>query len=65
MSPLAKVIRKRAIVFPAILVVALIAEFLLLEGTLGVSLPSDRSFRAEKANRRRKLVQSPDFNSYH
>ena len=43
MSPLAKVIRKRAIVFPAILVVALIAEFLLLEGTLGVSLPSDRN----------------------
>jgi hypothetical protein len=43
MSPFANVMRKRVIVFPAILVVALIAEFLLLEGTLGVSLPSDRN----------------------
>jgi hypothetical protein len=43
MSPFAKVISKQAIVFPVILVVALIAEFLLLEGTLGVSLPSDRN----------------------
>ena len=43
MSPFAKTMRKRAIVFPVILVVALIAEFLLLEGTLGVSLPSDRN----------------------
>jgi hypothetical protein len=43
MSPFAKVMRKRAIVFPVILVVALIAEFLLLEGTTGVSLPSDRN----------------------
>ncbi|HEV2696400.1 MAG TPA: hypothetical protein VGU90_00295, partial [Terriglobales bacterium] len=43
MSSFAKVMRNRAIVFPVILVVALIAEFLLLEGTLGVSLPSDRN----------------------
>jgi len=43
MSPFARLMRKRAIVFPLILVVALIAEFFLLEGTLGVSLPSDRN----------------------
>jgi hypothetical protein len=43
MSPFAKVISKQAIAFPAILVVALTAEFFLLEGTLGVSLPSDRN----------------------
>ena len=40
MSTFAKVMSKQAIV---ILVVALIAEFFLLEGTLGVSLPSDRN----------------------
>jgi hypothetical protein len=34
--------RNRAIVFLAVLVVALIAEFFLLEGTVGVSLPKDR-----------------------
>jgi len=43
MSPFARMMSKRTIVFPAILVVALIAEFLLLEGTLGVSLPSNRN----------------------
>ena len=43
MSPFAKVMSKRAIVFPVILVIALVTEFLLLEGTLGVSLPSDRN----------------------
>ena len=43
MSPFAKMMRNRAIVFPTILLVALIAEFFLLEGTLGVSLPSDRN----------------------
>jgi hypothetical protein len=43
MSLFAKVMRNRAIVFSAILIGALIAEFLLLEGTLGVSLPSDRN----------------------
>jgi hypothetical protein len=42
MSPFAKVLRKPAIVFPVILVAALVVEFFLLEGTLGVSLPSDR-----------------------
>jgi len=43
MPPFVKVTRNRAIVFPAILIVALVVEFLLLEGTLGVSLPSDRN----------------------
>jgi len=43
MSPFAKVMSKRAIVFTVILVIALVAEFVLLEGTLGVSLPSDRN----------------------
>ena len=43
MSPIAKVTSKQAIVFLVILVVALIAEFFLLEGTIGVSLPSDRN----------------------
>ncbi|HET9407677.1 MAG TPA: hypothetical protein VFO39_10605 [Candidatus Sulfotelmatobacter sp.] len=43
MSTFPKAMRQRAIVFPVILVVALIAEFFLLEGTLGVSLPSDRN----------------------
>jgi len=38
-----KVVRKPAVVFPVILVIALIVEFVLLEGTLGVSLPSDRN----------------------
>lgn len=43
MSPFLKVLRKPVIVFPVILVVALTLEFFLLEGTLGVSLPSDRN----------------------
>jgi len=43
MSAFANVVRKRVIVFPVILFLALIAEFLLLEGTLGVSLPSDHN----------------------
>jgi hypothetical protein len=42
MSQFAKVVRKPAVVFPVILVTTLIAEFALLEGTLGVSLPRDR-----------------------
>ncbi len=35
--------KKQAIVFTIILVIALIAEFLLLEGTFGVGLPRDRN----------------------
>ena len=42
MSQFVRVLRKPAVVFPVILVIALIMEFVLLEGTLGVSLPSDR-----------------------
>jgi hypothetical protein len=42
MSQFVKVVRKPAVVFPVVLVIALIVEFVLLEGTLGVSLPSDR-----------------------
>jgi hypothetical protein len=38
-----KLLRKPAIVFPVVLVAALIVEFFALEGTLGVSLPSDRN----------------------
>lgn len=43
MSQFVKVLRKPALVFPVILVIALIVEFAVLEGTLGVSLPSDRN----------------------
>jgi hypothetical protein len=43
MSPFAKMMTNRAILFPVVLIAALIAEFFLLEGTLGVSLPSDRN----------------------
>ena len=42
MSQFVKV-RKPVFVFSAVLVIALIAEFVLLEGTLGVSLPKDRN----------------------
>jgi hypothetical protein len=42
MSQLAK-LRKPGFIFSAALVFALIAEFVLLEGTLGVSLPKDRN----------------------
>jgi hypothetical protein len=43
MSQFAKALRKPAVVFPVILFIALIVEFVVLEGTLGVSLPSDRN----------------------
>ena len=35
--------KKPVLVFSAVLAVALVAEFVLLEGTLGVSLPKDRN----------------------
>jgi hypothetical protein len=43
MLQLVKLLRKPAIVFPVVIVAALIVEFFVLEGTLGVSLPSDRN----------------------
>jgi hypothetical protein len=43
MSRFATVLRKPALLFAVILVVALIMEFVVLEGTVGVSLPSDRN----------------------
>jgi hypothetical protein len=43
MSQFVKVVAKPAVLFPVVLIIALIAEFVLLEGTLGVSLPSDRN----------------------
>jgi len=43
MLQLVKLLRKPAIVFPVVLIAALIVEFFVLEGTLGVSLPSDRN----------------------
>jgi len=43
MSQFVKVLRKPAVAFPVILIIALIVEFVLLEGTLGISLPSDRN----------------------
>jgi hypothetical protein len=42
MSRLAAVIRKPVFILVVILPVALIAEFVILEGVLGISLPSDR-----------------------
>jgi hypothetical protein len=36
------VMKKPAFAFSALLVIALISEFVLLEGTLGVSWPKDR-----------------------
>lgn len=43
MSQFVKVLRKPAVGFPVILVIALMVEFVLLEGTLGVGLASDRN----------------------
>lgn len=42
MSGIASVIRKPVFIFAAVLSVALIVEFVLLEGLLGISVPSDR-----------------------
>lgn len=43
MSQFGRALRKPAVVFTIILVIALIVEFVVLEGTLGVSLPSVRN----------------------
>jgi hypothetical protein len=40
---LPKLFRTRAFAVPALLIAALVAEFFLLEGTIGISLPSDRN----------------------
>lgn len=48
MPQFAMVLKKPAFVFSSVLVIALIVEFALLEGMLGVSLPADRNSAISK-----------------
>jgi hypothetical protein len=49
-------LKKTAVAFSIALLVALIAEFVLLEGTLGVSLPQDRSSAISKVEIKEKGI---------